>query len=155
MVKAFDKFNRAIGFTQTESRVVVFLVASFVLGLGIKVVKDTMLQPAKFDYAAADSEFAVRSRLADAEPVADSASSPDRIPEFQPDDGEAHLVDINTATLRELIPLPGIGEKMAARILEYREEHGRFSSVDDLRNVKGIGTKKLEQLRKYCTLGQH
>ncbi|HTK83028.1 MAG TPA: ComEA family DNA-binding protein [Bacteroidota bacterium] len=154
-MKAFDKFNRAIGFTQTESRVVVFLVASLVLGLGIKVVKDTMLQPAKFDYAAADSEFAARSRLVDAEPAADSASSPDRIPDFRPDDDEVHLVDINTATLREFIPLPGIGEKMAARIVDYRKEHGRFSSVDDLRNVKGIGAKKLEQLRTYCTTGKH
>lgn len=154
-MKAFDKFNRAIGFTQTESRVVVFLIASFVLGLGIKVVKDTMMQPAKFDYAAADSEFAARSRLVDAEAVADSASPPDSILGRQPDDNEVQLVDINTATAREFIPLPGIGEKMAARILEYREEHGRFSSVDDLRNVRGIGVKKLEQIRKYCTIGEH
>ena len=153
-MKAFEKFNRAIGFTQTESRVVLFLVASFVVGLSIKAARETMFHPAKFDYAAADSEFAARSRLAEAD-TADGASSPDRIPDRQPDDSESHVVDINAATIREFIPLPGIGEKMAGRIVQYRQEHGRFSSVDDLRNVKGIGVKKLDQIRKYCTVGEH
>jgi len=61
-------------------------------------------------------------------------------------------VDLNTATLEDLIQLPGIGPSLAERILEYRETHGPFHSVEDLLNVKGIGPAKLEQLRPYITV---
>jgi len=61
-------------------------------------------------------------------------------------------ININTATAKLLEQLPGIGPKTAQRIVEYREAHGRFSSVDELRNVKGIGPKKLEQIRPLATV---
>ena len=50
--------------------------------------------------------------------------------------------------------LPGVGETTAERILEYRHEHGRFSSLEDLLNVKGIGKKKLERIAPCCTIGK-
>ena len=62
-------------------------------------------------------------------------------------------LDINTATLDELIELPGIGEVKAREIIKYRTEHGPFTSVDDLIKVKGIGKKTLEKLRKYIKVG--
>ena len=48
-------------------------------------------------------------------------------------------LDLNRATLEELMELPGIGETRAQRILEYREEHGPFQQASDLMNVNGIG----------------
>lgn len=62
------------------------------------------------------------------------------------------LVDINTATAEDLQKVPGIGETLARRIIEFREEHGRFEKVDDLLNVRGIGVASLEKLRRYVVV---
>lgn len=56
-------------------------------------------------------------------------------------------LDINLATAERLEILPGIGPKMAQRIIQFREENGPFRSIEDLSNVEGIGDKTLERLR--------
>jgi len=56
-------------------------------------------------------------------------------------------LDLNQATLSQLDALPGVGPATAQAILDYRSQHGRFRSVDDLLNVRGIGDAKLEQIR--------
>lgn len=58
-------------------------------------------------------------------------------------------VNINTADEADLATLPGVGEKTAAAIISYRKENGKFMSIDDLTEVKGIGDKKLAQIRPY------
>lgn len=62
------------------------------------------------------------------------------------------LVNLNTATEAELQTISGIGAKRAADIIAYRESNGRFQSVDDLKNVSGIGGKSLENIRPYVTV---
>ena len=57
------------------------------------------------------------------------------------------VLDLNAATASDLEGLPGIGPKMAERIIRYRESRGPFRSVDELSNVRGIGTRTLEKLR--------
>ena len=57
--------------------------------------------------------------------------------------------NLNTATPLELMELPGIGEVLAGRIVTYRLQRGGFASVEELREVRGIGEKRLETLRKY------
>ncbi len=66
---------------------------------------------------------------------------PQRKAEFQ--------VDINSADWPEFSNLPGIGDDTARRIVMHREQHGPFRSIEQLKEVRGIGTKKLEQIRKY------
>lgn len=61
-------------------------------------------------------------------------------------------VNINTASASELESLPGIGPATAQKILDYRSEHGRFGSVDELMAVKGIGEKKLEKMREWLRI---
>jgi competence ComEA-like helix-hairpin-helix protein len=62
------------------------------------------------------------------------------------------LVNINTAGPELLQTLPGIGPTTAERIIEYRETRGRFSSIDDVQNVKGIGPKKYERIKALITV---
>ena len=61
-------------------------------------------------------------------------------------------VHLNTATLEELDALPGVGPVTAQKILDYRDEHGAFSSVDELDAVSGIGPARLAELRKLVDL---
>lgn len=61
-------------------------------------------------------------------------------------------ININTATEEALTYLPGIGEVLAKRIVEYREENGLFTQVTDLLNVNGIGTGKLNKILDYIAL---
>ena len=60
-------------------------------------------------------------------------------------------LNINTATKQQLLDLPGIGEVTAERIITYRTETGKFSDVDDLRAIKGMSRKKIENLRPLIT----
>ncbi len=61
-----------------------------------------------------------------------------------PATGPVHL---NTATLEQLDALPGVGPVTAQKILDYRQQHGAFSSIEDLDAIPGIGSARLEQLR--------
>jgi competence protein ComEA len=57
-------------------------------------------------------------------------------------------IHLNTATVEQLDELPGVGPVTAQKIVDYREQHGAFSSVDDLDAIPGIGPARLEQLRE-------
>ena len=66
---------------------------------------------------------------------------------------EFQLININTATASQLDTLPGIGEVLAQRIIDYRTEYGPFRTVGDLMDVSGIGEKKLEAILDLITVG--
>ena len=63
-----------------------------------------------------------------------------------------NLVNINTANAEELTKLKGIGPALAQRIIDYREQNGTFKSIDDLKNVRGIGDKKFAALKDKITV---
>lgn len=72
-------------------------------------------------------------------------------PATQPDPFGEKL-NINTATLEQLARLPGIGEVIAGRIVEFRRENGPFQSIEELTDVEGIGEKRMDELREYITV---
>ncbi|NEB79058.1 helix-hairpin-helix domain-containing protein, partial [Streptomyces sp. SID14478] len=61
--------------------------------------------------------------------------------------GPAGPVGLNAATLEQLDTLPGVGPVLAQHIIDYRTEHGGFRSVDELREVNGIGDRRFEDLQ--------
>lgn len=61
-------------------------------------------------------------------------------------------VNINTANEAELQTLTGIGESRAQAIIDYREENGRFKSIEDIKNISGIGDKMFEKIKEHITI---
>lgn len=130
-----------LALTGTEKKVFLFLLVTFTAGLTIRFLRDTFPGEGggRFDYRASDSTFVALSNMLALEP--ESLSVPKRGP-----------VNLNTASKQELMSLPGIGEVIAERIILYREDVGPFSSIEQLRKVKGINKKKLEQLKPLISI---
>ena len=59
------------------------------------------------------------------------------------------IININEATQTELESLPGIGPSIALKIITYRKENGKFSSIDDIKNVSGIGDGKFNNIKEF------
>lgn len=68
------------------------------------------------------------------------------------DTRKSQLVNLNTATAEELEELPGVGPTIAERIVEYRDREGTFSSLEELKNVDGIGEQKIEDIQDLVTI---
>jgi competence protein ComEA len=62
-------------------------------------------------------------------------------------------ININTATVTELMQLPKVGAKTAERIVSFRKQHGGFRRLEEIMDVKGIGEKSFAKLKPYLTLG--
>jgi|GEM_PF-740040 len=144
-----------LGLTKDEKLVIIFLGASLAVGSAVLLYKrahprfapglNTQLAqlpaPLPDTLGTAFSD----SILGEAPGVSMAAlATPKRTPSLP--------VNINTAGQRSLESLPNIGPSMAKRIIEYRSSVGGFKSVEQLGKVKGIGPKRLEQLRKHVTV---
>lgn len=86
--------------------------------------------------------------------MAEPSTGPTNIVETTAEtEGISFPIDINQAGKEELMALPGIGEILAQRILDYRAEVGSFTSLEELLNVEGIGKKRLEEILDFITIG--
>jgi len=66
---------------------------------------------------------------------------------------QSNLININTASKEELETLPGIGEVLSQRIIDYRRTNGYFKSIEEIKEVSGIGEKKFEAIKDLITVG--
>jgi competence protein ComEA len=71
-----------------------------------------------------------------------------------PVENVAYQIDLNSADRAELLQLPGVGDALAQRILNYRRQQGRFQRVEDLRRVRGIGPITMEKLRPWVCVAE-
>ena len=85
-------------------------------------------------------------------PLAPVISPSQRHGQASPRQATPVTLDLNRATEQELERLPGIGAVLARRIVQYRETHGRFRDLEQLRDVKGIGKKTFERIRAFLAV---
>lgn len=158
----FGKLSRKIGFTATEVRVLFFLILVFIAGLSYKACKidQDKVDYRNFDYSAEEKLF---ETINEAEKVqTDSTADEDidskgEVLDFNTgniDKKAAKLPDersinINTAGIKDLIILPGIGEKTAQKIIELRNRKGGFKTLKELLEVKGIGKTRFSNIEKF------
>ena len=69
-----------------------------------------------------------------------------------PTDKPNGKISINNASKEELMNLPGIGESKAISIIKYREENGNFATIEDIKNVSGIGDSLFDKIKDYITV---
>jgi comEA protein len=118
-----------------RERAVVLLVVATLLG-GVAILQ---YKRARFARQAARNPIGV---------IQDSGPGQQQNPSADPEP-----VDINQATQRQLEVLPGIGPVLAGRIVEYRQRHGGFRDVAELRSVSGIGPKRYASLKDLAVVG--
>jgi len=161
----FEKLSKIIGFTETEIYVVLFLAGMFMLGfVYVEFIKDdTPTENKNFDYSEEDSLFNYYSKLNPEYNVEDSSLISNleikkRVLELS--DSFAYVkkdlsslveksININTAGVTELVKLPGIGEKTAEKIIQLRNQKGKFRKLEELMEVRGIGEVKFNKIKMY------
>ncbi len=150
-MKWLKRVQEFAAFTKNEQRIFLFLSVVFLAGASVRFYKAHFAaQPVRqFDYTALDKEFEERSRhltsISQASGAADSSGSK-RVR------SGGKRINLNAATKTDLLSLPGIGEGIAEQILIFRDEHGAFTSLDQLKKIKGIGPKKFDRLRPFVVI---
>ena len=146
-----DAINAAGGTTSKANTTKVNLV--YVLEDGMKVnipSKDELKNDSNFEYITKNSGDGANDFDNSNDSV--SGSQTENVGSSTKKEHKFSSVNINTATQTELETLPGIGPSIALKIINYRKENGKFSSIDDLKNVSGIGEAKFEKIKKYITV---
>jgi len=116
--------------------------------LGVSIQAPAQPQPA----APTQNESIILENESAQPPPADPAPVETSDAAGAPSGGDGKI-NINIASQSELMDLPGIGNVLASRIVDYRRQHGDFLRIEDIRNVSGIGEKRYEAIENHITVG--
>ncbi len=156
--------SERIGLTPAEIKVLLFLLAVFLFGYGVKnfyLRENTEYK--EFDYSREDSVFnritgnnqnLSEKKLEIADKKVDYKQEVLDFNGLKFRNNEKIVpakfsININTAGIEEFAGLPGIGKKTAEKIIIFRKKFGRFRKLNDLLKVKGIGNSKFNNIKKY------
>lgn len=149
------------GITKREFNLLFILLLIFILGLSIKVFKKNYPDYQNFDYTEVDSLFSLHLNNFDSTDgyflnkpdsvIVKELDKRNKLPRKSLVLSNAKI-NINKATSQELQRLPGVGPKLAVLIISYRNKVGCFKSLEELKNVKGIGEKKFEKIKNLISL---
>ncbi len=145
-IKHIAGIRDRLALSKAEERVVLFVLGVLGLSLGLRAFgrATAVPEPVPADFARMDSVFHARAAALEAPQVTyDAALGAGRKPAIP-----AAGIDVNRATLAQLTALPGVGPKMAQRIIAFRARTP-FRSVDDLRRIRGIGPRVFARIQSH------
>lgn len=145
--KLTRRIQTKLGLTKSEAGVILFLSFGLIIGGTSKVLKlDKATE--RYDFSQSDAFFEAASSKIDSIIAAeeDTLKSTHKS-QLKTKPSVDFPIDLNKATLDELTALPGVGKITAQRIIEFRLANSKFTSVEELLKVKGIGPKKFQKLK--------
>ena len=138
-----DAVNAAGGFSDEADETYVNLAAPLSDGVKLKIptLEETMVSIKETETSGAAPQALPESY--DKEPALDGENASEQ---------EGGLININTASVEELKSIPGIGEKTAGRIVEYRDKNGKFGKIEDIMKISGIKDKLFSKIKDKITV---
>ncbi|GMU96457.1 helix-hairpin-helix domain-containing protein [Ignavibacterium album] len=158
----FDNLSKKLNLTKTELKILGFLLLTLILGVSIKLIFgiNEKSEVTVYNYEKMDSVFFNIEQNVDnnSEIINKNVDYKQEVFDFNNRSFNKiytkrlpaeKSINLNKATKQELMNLPGIGEKTAESIIALRDKLNGFKKPEDLLKVKGIGSKKLDNIKKY------